>query len=57
MLHCDEMKLGQIYFCEECGLELEVVNECEEECGDQEACECGPCQFVCCDEPLKLKEA
>lgn len=56
MVHCDEMKLGQIYFCEGCGLELKVVNECEEDCGDQAACECGPCEFVCCDAPLKLKE-
>ncbi len=57
MLHCDEMRLGQVYFCEGCGLELKVVNECEEDCGDEEACECGACEFVCCDAPLKLKES
>ncbi len=57
MTDCHEMAVGEIYMCEECGLELEVIRECEE-CGpDAETCECGPCTFVCCGEPLTLREA
>lgn len=56
MTNCHEMELGQVYVCEDCGLALEVVSECEE-CGtDPDECECPPCQFVCCGEPLTLKE-
>jgi hypothetical protein len=57
MTNCHEMEMGQVYVCEDCGLELKVVNECEE-CGtDPESCDCPPCQFICCGEPLELKEA
>ena len=56
MTNCHEMKVGQVYVCEGCGLELKVISECEE-CGtDPESCECPPCQFVCCGEPLELTE-
>ena len=56
MTNCHEMKVGQVYGCEDCGLELEVISECDE-CGtDPESCECPPCQFVCCGEPLELKQ-
>jgi hypothetical protein len=56
MVECHEMKAGQIYVCEECGLELKVVKECEE-CGTEDAtCGVESCSFVCCGEPLKLKE-
>jgi hypothetical protein len=50
------MKLGQVYVCEECGLELKVVKECRE-CGEDAAdCDCAePCTFSCCGEALKLK--
>lgn len=56
MVHCHEMKKGQIFQCEDCGLELRVVNECKE-CGtDANECDCGECTFVCCDKPLTLKK-
>lgn len=56
MPNCHEMKTGQVYVCEGCGLELKVVGECKD-CGEPaEECSCGPCTFVCCDEPLKLKQ-
>ena len=29
MASCKEMKEGQIYECKECGLQLQVVNECK----------------------------
>ncbi len=28
MASCHEMKMGQVYVCEGCGLELQVVKEC-----------------------------
>jgi hypothetical protein len=56
MASCHDMKLGQVYVCEQCGLELKVVKECEE-CGkDATECECVEhCDFACCGKPLKLK--
>jgi hypothetical protein len=30
MASCHEMRLGQIYVCESCGLALKVVKECKE---------------------------
>jgi hypothetical protein len=55
MANCHEMQRGQIYVCEGCGLQLEVVGECKE-CG-ADTCGCAtPCTFECCGEPLKLKE-
>jgi hypothetical protein len=55
MVHCHEMKKGQVYMCKGCGLELEVVKECNE-CGSSEdECKHQACEFTCCDEPLRLK--
>ena len=56
MPNCHELKRGQVYACEECGLELKVVEECEEFGTPAEECGCEPCTFVCCGEELKLKE-
>ncbi len=56
MLHCHDLKKGQVYLCEDCGLELEVIQECEE-CTDEEgSCIHEECKFVCCDKELTLKE-
>jgi hypothetical protein len=56
MVSCHEMKLGQVYVCEECGLELQVVKECKDCDTSAEVCECTEhCRFECCGEPLKLK--
>ena len=56
MPNCHEMKMDQVYVCDGCGLALKVVGECKD-CGEPaEECKCGPCTFVCCDEPLKLKQ-
>jgi hypothetical protein len=56
MTGCHEMKAGQTYICEDCGLELKVVKECTE-CGTEDAmCSVESCTFACCGEPLKLKE-
>jgi hypothetical protein len=58
MLSCHEMKKGQIYGCEECGLKLQVIQECDE-CGE-DAAECGceeHCTFSCCGEELRLLDS
>lgn len=56
MTSCHDMKLGQVYVCEACGLELQVIHECAE-CGESvEECGCQEhCTFECCGEPLELK--
>lgn len=59
MLSCHNMKKGEIYVCEECGLELQVVKECED--AETPAKECGchpeadPCTFSCCGKDLVKK--
>lgn len=56
MANCHEMKLGQVYVCEDCGLELQVVKECDECDKPQEECGCTEhCTFECCGKPLALK--
>jgi len=58
MTGCHEMKMNQVYVCEDCGLELKVVKECEE-CKPEAptaACGCAEgCSFECCGEPMKLR--
>jgi hypothetical protein len=57
MISCHEMRLGQVYVCNECGLELKVVKECREVGIPEEDCSCGEHGgFECCGETLKLKE-
>lgn len=56
MARCDEMREGEVYCCEHCGLEIQVIEECSHE-EDEEAEEiCRIEDFVCCGEPLSLKE-
>ncbi|MDD5232611.1 MAG: hypothetical protein PHG91_04375 [Syntrophales bacterium] len=61
MLNCHEMKTGQIYVCEECGIELQVVKSCEDLGKTEEECRCAvpedsACVFSCCGEELRLKK-
>ena len=51
-LHCHDMKKGQVYYCPDCGLEIKIVNECKQCCGDEDNC---GCSFSCCGSDLKLK--
>jgi predicted nucleic acid-binding Zn ribbon protein len=59
--NCHEMKTGQTYVCDACGLELEVVKECRDagtpadECGCHEGADAEPCVFSCCGQSLRLK--
>ncbi len=58
-VHCNNMKLGEVYACSACGLELEVVNSCNHEGHDQccDACadESADCTFSCCGSPMTKK--
>ncbi len=56
MARCDEMREGEVYYCEECGLEIEVLEECSHEEGDEDEETCSIEGFVCCGRPLTLKE-
>lgn len=55
MLHCHEMKKGQIYACADCGLELQVIGECDSCTSPEGECAHEECKFVCCDKELVLK--
>lgn len=57
MVDCHSMRLGQIYVCRECGLELKVVAECKECDESADSCSCDEhCDFACCGTPLVLKK-
>ncbi len=46
------MAKGQKYSCSGCGLEIEVVKECEHE----EEGSCDDCSFICCGEEMVLRK-
>jgi hypothetical protein len=48
---CSDMKVGQIYFCPDCGVELQVIKECS----DTDHCSLEQCKLVCCDQEMQLK--
>jgi hypothetical protein len=55
------MKKGEVYVCDDCGLELQVVKECNDAGTPAEECAChaggaDPCTFSCCGKELRLKE-
>ncbi|MBS4872068.1 MAG: hypothetical protein KHZ78_04445 [Peptoniphilus sp. oral taxon 375] len=56
MLSCGSMKKGEIYKCQDCSFEIQVISECDcdhdEPCQDnQEQC----CDFTCCGKPMVRK--
>jgi hypothetical protein len=53
---CDEMREGDVFYCEHCGLEIEVIEECSHEEGDEADEVCRVEEFVCCGEAMTLKE-
>jgi predicted nucleic acid-binding Zn ribbon protein len=59
MPNCHDMKKGRIYYCDDCGLELQVVKECKNADTPVEECECckenDPGTFSCCGMELKKK--
>lgn len=56
MARCDEMREGELYCCEQCGLEIQVIEECAHEEGKEAEEICRIEDFVCCGGPLTLKE-
>ena len=60
MASCHEMKKGEIYVCEECGLELQVLKECrgvgkpEEE--SMYHTDDSQCALACCGKDLVKKK-
>jgi hypothetical protein len=55
------MKKGDIYVCEDCGIELKVVKDCKEAGIPVESCSCQTsdeaCTFSCCGKELVKKRA
>jgi hypothetical protein len=49
-----EMKKGQVYECGECGLKLQVIQECTA-CDSAWTCDC-PCSLSHCQEEPTLKQ-
>ena len=60
MPNCHDMRKGEIYVCEGCGLELQVINECKEVGTPASECGCHTSDeipdFTCCEKPLVKKE-
>ena len=56
MVHCHDMRAGQVYVCEECGLELQVAKNCTENGKHLKGVSCTRCTFVCCNKDMKLRE-
>jgi hypothetical protein len=55
MLKCGDMKVGQVLTCGECGLELQVVKECDSCSGEDATCSEETCTFECCGRELLVK--
>jgi hypothetical protein len=53
MASCSEMKVGEVYVCEDCGLELQVLKSCADD--EEGACACTD-PLTCCGEALVLKK-
>ncbi len=52
MASCSEMKTGEVYVCEDCGLEIQVLKSCAD--NEEGSCSCGE-PVSCCGEPPTLK--
>ena len=42
----ESVKKGDVLFCSECGVELEVINKCD----------CSDCKIECCGKTMEVKE-
>ncbi len=53
------MKVGEVYACGNCGIELEVIKNCNHEghdqCCDSCADESADCNFTCCGADMVKK--
>ena len=61
MANCHDMKTGEIYVCEECGIELQVIKDCKDAGIPADQCAChtdaAPCTFSCCGKDLVKKKS
>jgi len=59
MTNCHVMKKGEIYVCEGCGIEIQVIKECKDVGTPAEECCChdegSSYTFSCCGKPLVKK--
>ena len=59
MSGCHYMRKGEVYVCEDCGMELQVINECKDVGVPVAECAChteeNPCSIECCGKPLVKK--
>lgn len=56
MTSCGDMKVGEVYVCKDCGLEIEVKKSCNcptEVCEPMKDGAC--CDFECCGSPMEKK--
>lgn len=44
----EPVKKDQILYCDQCGVELKVINDCDETC---------VCNITCCGKQMKLKNS
>ncbi|NLX05105.1 MAG: hypothetical protein GXY33_08175 [Phycisphaerae bacterium] len=57
MASCHEMKRNEVYACEQCGMELQVLKECVDVGKPAEECTCHAetqekCEITCCGQGL-----
>jgi hypothetical protein len=43
----EPVKIDQILYCTNCGVELRVIKPCDSTC---------TCHIICCKEPMRVKE-
>lgn len=59
MSSCHDMKEGEIYVCQDCGLELQVIKECRDSGQPINTCGCHQenesCSISCCGLEMKKK--
>ena len=60
MATCHDMKEGDVYICDACGLEMQVIKECNEAGISAEDCRHDDkgddhCVFCCCGQELTKK--
>ncbi len=55
MASCHEMRTGEVYVCDTCGLEMQVMKECRDVGKPVSDCQCAPCTIVCCGEEMRAK--
>ena len=53
MANCCDMKEGDVYVCEVCGLELKVTKPCSCTAGSEDACKV---PLMCCGKEMKKKQ-